>query len=274
MTTSNPFSQLDMFGPSPEPAPDTPPQKTIQAEPLKPATTAQTGLVFGQRPPAAAKGSDKHAGKEHKTGHRAARAMTPPPPAPTRQIAEAPALLRSSVLLAFLRACAAHAQDLHRQLIELEERAPLQAIDQGRLADDARAFIESPALRAAIGLRALDLMVEQGGEIGITELAPPTPARSTTNESGAQPDGGMAQPASRMGGADGQVLASAAPLAAPKVQHDENAWYRRTDRHTPIVRRVVIVGDQRHPYQPPGLDFRTTSYGTPFTKLARKAHQL
>jgi hypothetical protein len=258
MTANNPFSQLDMFGAPPAPAEPAAPQKMIKAEPLKPATTTQTGLVFGRKAPIKADQKEKARGD-------GARATTAPPPAPRRQITDAPALLRSSVLLAFLQACMAHAEELHRQLIELEEVTPPEALDHHRLANDARAFVESPALRAAIGLRALDLLVEQGGTIDIAELELPTPAPGATNTTSAHPHSAAAQPGDVVAASDSQVLASAVPLATPKVRHDENAWYRKTDRHKPIVPRVLIIGDQKQPYVPPSFDFRAVEYGTPFT---------
>jgi hypothetical protein len=261
MTASNPFAQLDMFGTPPTPAEPTAGLKMTQAEPLKPATTTQTGLAFGQKPPTNVKSTDK----KEKTKRSGARTTTALPPAPTRQITDAPALLRSSVLLAFLRSCTGHAEELHQQLVELEGVAPPEAIDHHRLANDARAFIVSPGLRAAIGLRALDLLVEQGGTIDITEPEPPAPAPSTTNIASAHPSSAAAQPGDGPTMGDDQVLASATPFATPKVQHDENAWYRKTDRHQPVVSRVLLIGDQKQPYVPPSFEFRSVEYGTPFT---------
>jgi hypothetical protein len=141
---------------------------------------------------------------------------------------------------------------------------PPEALDHQRLANDARAFIESPGLRAAIGLRALDLLVEQGGAINMTEPEPPTPAPGTTNTIATQPHSAT-QPENGAATGSSQILASATPMTTPKVQHDENAWYRKTDLHTPIVAQVLLIGDQKQPYVPPHFDFRNTEYGTPFT---------
>lgn len=220
------------------------PATTTTAAPAAPPSQA---AAVAAKPPAPAKPTPA---KATRTASRMTTPAPTPAPTATRRIEEAPALLRSSVLLAFLRACYREAKRRHLQLAELAGVAAPDELDAAAFTADALAFLDSPSLRTAIGLRAIAI----SGPV-ITEIAPPpkpTPAASSSPT--------MAAPIAAPRG--GQELAAAAP--GGKVAHKPNAWYRQGKPHTPIVPRVVLIGDQKHPYHPPALDFRATTKGTPF----------